>query len=612
MRGERLPIDPGGTQIDRVQQAMLSAARAEKSAVPLGEIARSVGRLPYERAEQVSRADVLLCQILSLSNDIAFERKAPGAAHPALRGAVAGAELLGRIHGKLTSASEELTIRLRRLVTGQTTIPPSDRPPPQEALQALIAVRGLDHDTLRISLESENESVRRLTVAALGSGSSAVTGGDRAVYLRRLLKDRSQFVRYEALRGYVRTQVRTDGCDPIIELLADSTVHVALAAIDALGDACQGNKDAVNRVVGEARTPPNSEKWNRAAHAMVALAKLSKEHAGVPLHSHSSHTVWQVRMYAARAAGILDDTATLEKLAVDANDSVREATLPPLRRILGDAAEPHLVRALGRRDYQLLLTAANAMKGLPASNALTAALVEALVRVTAETRETSRDVRLALLERLQEFGVANYVPRLLPLLEDFDARVAAAAAKVFGAATGASYTIDPQPLPRQPLPAASEIAYLLEYNPVLVMAPGGDIELTLDVDRAPVTSVRFLRLAKRRYFDDLTFHRVVPDFVIQGGSPGANEYMGDGPYLRDEISTRTHATGTMGVSTRGRDTGDAQIFLNLVDNPRLDFEYTVFGNVTPASRDRMWQVVEGDTITSVRFVKKRPVVSRPR
>ncbi|HXG57116.1 MAG TPA: hypothetical protein VNJ03_17190, partial [Vicinamibacterales bacterium] len=325
MRGERLPLDPSGTQVDGVLQALLSAADVEKSAAPLGEIARSLGRLPYERVEQVLRADAMLCQILSLSNELDVERKAPGSALPALRGAVAGAELLGRLHGKLTTVSEELTILLRRLVTGQTTINSKDRPQPQDALQALIAVRGLDEDTLRLSLASDHESVRRLASTSLGSGSSTITGTDRADHLRRLLNDRAELVRYEALRGYVRTQVRTEGCNPIMEMVADPSLHVALAAIDAMGDACQGDENAVNRATSEARTPPNSGNWQREAHAMVALAKLSKERAAIALHSHSRHTVWQVRMYAARAAGILGDTVTLERLATDDNDNVREA-----------------------------------------------------------------------------------------------------------------------------------------------------------------------------------------------------------------------------------------------------------------------------------------------
>ena len=66
--------------------------------------------------------------------------------------------------------------------------------------------------------------------------------------------------------------------------------------------------------------------------------------------------------------------------------------------------------------------------------------------------------------------------------------------------------------------------------------------------------------------------------MLQGGSPGANEYVGDGPYMRDEPGV-AHTRGTIGISTRGRDTGDAQIFVNLVDSPRLDHVYTVFAVV---------------------------------
>ena len=91
--------------------------------------------------------------------------------------------------------------------------------------------------------------------------------------------------------------------------------------------------------------------------------------------------------------------------------------------------------------------------------------------------------------------------------------------------------------------------------------------------------LRFARLAESGYYNGLTFHRVVPNFVIQGGSPGANEYVGDAAFMRDEVGTWPHVRGAVGISTRGHDTGDAQIFVDLVDNPRLDHQYTVFAQV---------------------------------
>jgi cyclophilin family peptidyl-prolyl cis-trans isomerase len=111
------------------------------------------------------------------------------------------------------------------------------------------------------------------------------------------------------------------------------------------------------------------------------------------------------------------------------------------------------------------------------------------------------------------------------------------------------------------------------------MLGGGRIELKLLAFEAPTNTARFARLARAGYFDGLTFHRIAPGFVIQGGSPGANEYVGDGPFTRDELISGSHRRATVGVSTRGRDTGDGQIFVNLVDNPRLDHNYTIFAQV---------------------------------
>ena len=97
--------------------------------------------------------------------------------------------------------------------------------------------------------------------------------------------------------------------------------------------------------------------------------------------------------------------------------------------------------------------------------------------------------------------------------------------------------------------------------------------------------------------------------MLQGGSPGANEYMGDGPYLRDEPGV-AHNRGTVGISTRGRDTGDGQLFINLIDSPRLDHVYTVFA-VVERGMDVADMVLEGDVMARVELVAApAPVIMR--
>ena len=525
MRGEKLPLDIAGSQVEGVLGALAGALASERDPATVREIIRSIARLPYERAEQVNRAEILVRQVLTLSNELSIARGKQGGA--AAAGGVAAAELLARLHFKLSPPSDDLIASLRSHVKGQAPgVSSSEAPPPAAALQALVAARGVDQDTLVFSLQSQDDHLRRIAVTLLGGGASPITGPDRVAHLRKAMSDSAFFVRYEAIRSYARAHAKSDGCAPLTDMLNDSNPHVALAAIDAVGEACRGDDVATLRIVSEARTPPNKGSWHREAHALVALARLSPSHAEIPLRSLARHTVWQVRMYAARAAAVLNDVQTLERLAEDDNDNVREATLAPLKGLKGNAAEPHFIAALARGDYQLLLTAATESKGLGPSRALTTALTEALRRVTAHRKETSRDTRLALVQRLREIGTPDVHNGLIALLRDFDPKVATAAADAMTALTAGVYSADPQLLPLQALPNAAEIATLTTQQAVLVMETGKNIELQFDPDVAPMTAVRFLRLSNANYFDGLTFHRVVPNFVVQGGSPGANEYRG--------------------------------------------------------------------------------------
>jgi cyclophilin family peptidyl-prolyl cis-trans isomerase len=127
----------------------------------------------------------------------------------------------------------------------------------------------------------------------------------------------------------------------------------------------------------------------------------------------------------------------------------------------------------------------------------------------------------------------------------------------------------------------------------------GAVTLRLLKDVAPVTIARFAELVSRGYYNGLTFHRVAPNLLVQGGSPGANDYMGTARYMREEVGPQAaHIRGAVGISTRGNDTGNGQIFIDLVDLPRFDGSYTVFGYVTQGMEfiDRM---LEGARIVSI-------------
>jgi peptidyl-prolyl cis-trans isomerase B (cyclophilin B) len=205
---------------------------------------------------------------------------------------------------------------------------------------------------------------------------------------------------------------------------------------------------------------------------------------------------------------------------------------------------------------------------------------------------------MALLERIAELGGPAHVASLEPRLTDFDPAVAARAAEIIGAWTGTPGNIAPTAPTSPALPTLEELEDLAGRHVLIVMETGDTIEISLRPFDAPTNTARFARLAREGYFNGLTFHRVAPNFVIQGGSRNANEYAGDGPFSRDELTIDANWRGTVGLSTRGRDTGDAQIYINLIDNVRLDHDYTVFGEVV-GGMDAVGRVLEGAIMTSV-------------
>jgi cyclophilin family peptidyl-prolyl cis-trans isomerase len=310
-----------------------------------------------------------------------------------------------------------------------------------------------------------------------------------------------------------------------------------------------------------------------------------------------THPVWWVRMYAAGAAAVAGDLIHLEKLAYDSNDNVREAAIVPLRRLERADAEPAIVAALDRTDMQLLRTAAQLLKESPRNPLLARPLIAALLRVTREGKETSRDTRLALLDALAVHVSRDDATELQPLLRDFDAKIAERAAGLITAATGKLATAAPLPPQRGWPQEFFDLRQCVTVN----LGGGGSFTMRMQPALASVTVDRFLKLAtKDKYYDGLTFHRVVPNFVIQGGSPGANEYAGHKEYMRDEVGGR-NVRGSVGLSTRGRNTGDAQFYINLVDNSRLDYDYTVFATV--ADMSAVDNIQEGDVIRSIDLVK---------
>jgi peptidyl-prolyl cis-trans isomerase B (cyclophilin B) len=126
----------------------------------------------------------------------------------------------------------------------------------------------------------------------------------------------------------------------------------------------------------------------------------------------------------------------------------------------------------------------------------------------------------------------------------------------------------------------------------------GSMEFVLYPEAAPLTVSNFVNLATRGFYDGLTFHRVIKDFMIQGGDPAGNGSGGPGYEFEDEIILKLNQEGILAMANAGPATNGSQFFITHQATPHLNGLHTVFGLVT-SGKDVIRKVRNGDVITSI-------------
>jgi peptidyl-prolyl cis-trans isomerase B (cyclophilin B) len=150
-----------------------------------------------------------------------------------------------------------------------------------------------------------------------------------------------------------------------------------------------------------------------------------------------------------------------------------------------------------------------------------------------------------------------------------------------------------------------------EVNAV-VRTSKGDIKLRLFADKAPVTVANFVNLAKRGYYDGLAFHRVIPDFMVQGGCPLGTGTGGPGYRFDDECTPelRHDAAGKLSMANAGPGTNGSQFFITHVKTPWLDGRHTVFGEVLDAGDQAVVDAIAvGDILESIELEGEEAVLA---
>jgi len=129
----------------------------------------------------------------------------------------------------------------------------------------------------------------------------------------------------------------------------------------------------------------------------------------------------------------------------------------------------------------------------------------------------------------------------------------------------------------------------------------GTIRVELFADKAPLTVANFVNLVQRRFYDGLNFHRVIADFMIQGGCPEGSGRGGPGYRFEDETRNGvSHERGVLSMANAGPNTNGSQFFITHVATGWLDGKHTVFGKVTEGM-DVVDAVRQGDKINTIRI-----------
>src|SRR5262249_20688400 len=293
----------------------------------------------------------------------------------------------------------------------------------------------------------------------------------------------------------------------------------------------------------------------------------------------------------------------LEPLLNDSDQRVIPAALGALVKLKAPNAAAVLLEKLKADDFTVRAAAATGIGELKPPNG-DGALAEAY---RLGQRDPTYTARAAALGALQQYGAAAAMPILNAALTDKDwaVRVRAAdilkqldrnrpAAEIDAAIRPAPTTLAPDvySTPRLLAPTVSTQAFLETDR--------GLIHIELAMNEAPLTVENFVTLARRGFFNGLSVHRVVPDFVIQDGDPRGDGEGAPGYTIRDELHQLPSLRGVVGMALDWRDTGGSQYFITHSPQPHLDAKYTVFGRVV-AGMDVVDKIQQWDVIRSVRI-----------
>lgn len=454
---------------------------------------------------------------------------------------------------------------------------------------------------LRLLLDDEDPWVRGWGARGLGQV------GERSdlEHLRPLLDDSEPGPIIQALRAGRRlvddakAAPSADWQPRLLELLEDARPGVRLSAIEAsaawLLDETLGARLLQLATDGQRR---------ERELAMLALAEGGDANGLVLALENMSSGEPSLRRTAAQALAFSGRLDHLERLQDDADPGVRRAVLD--MRLLAaenpELAQPWVRTALQDADPAVRAGALAWLVDFPVVDL--DAILESMAR---GRRDRMVDARLAAVRAVGSVAESRPLERgaallqLEELAEDDELLVRREAIRALTRLQQDAPKVGTVDV-RKSVQVYRDIA-LRTSRPrqVRIETQRGAVLVRLACPEAPLTCLNFLQLAGQGFYDGLEMHRVVPDFVVQGGDPRGDGSGGPGYTVRDEINLLRYDRGVLGMALSGPDTGGSQFFITLSSQPHLDGGYTAFGRVVQGF-EVLPRILQGDTILSIREV----------
>ena len=462
----------------------------------------------------------------------------------------------------------------------------------------------------------------------------ALARGRSAAGVRTLLAARTSpwlEVREQVARGLGATMsgdsLRPQAVAALAELVRDPSARVRVNAVRALATHGRAHRDAVlaalrdpdaavRLTAAQSLDPVLDSTGTRWIDAWMSDSGLVVQRAIALGAARKGVEVPQMQWWRTsddwkrRAAMVEVDGATsgpsrvlakVERWIADGDGRVRAAAFGAIADVADSAptrvaARARLRAALTDPDVDVRATALGALSHAATHDDLLAALPA----YSASLADGDNDARLAFwtltdsaLRRPVNDSVA---PRLAKLARPSDPLERVLAARIPRFAAWRDSTGTARPL--EWYEARAREAMSGRRSVASIETDRGTMELALFSDDAPLTVHNFVTLARRGYFDGQRFHRVVPNFVVQGGDPRGDGNGGPGYAIRDEINRHRYHRGTLGMALSGPNTGGSQFFVAHSPQPHLDGGYTVFGQLVSGA-ETLDRIVQGDRIVRI-------------